>query len=230
MLKFSLLRSLLLTLFLCLPAANLPAQEAELEPPPLPDFATAPPPDPESLESPPSLEWEPLESVDPEQGTNLTPPEPFDVLPPEPEAPLDQPPISEVVPGKDLDPEKTRPEESEVWREESEFPQMPTRLGAQFDRAYITGPEPVLVRLQFDPLAAGSAVVVIPGPGVTVDPPETEFYVGPTGECIVSVALDGTFLRSDMNVYCMGIRTKVPLARASLAEVVAVEEATGGGR
>jgi hypothetical protein len=171
-----------------------------------------------------------LESVDPEQGTNVTPPEPFVVLPPEPEAPPDAPPVAEILPGKDLDPEKARPEESEVWREESEFPQMPTRQGAQFDPAYIKGPEPVLVRLQFDPIAAGSAVVVKPGPGVTVDPPETEFYVGPTGECVVSVALDGDFLQSDMNVFCLGIRTRVPLARAPLTTVVAQEEATGGAR
>ena len=152
------------------------------------------------------------------------------MLPPEPEGLLDLPPVAEIVPGGDIDRDKGIPEESEVWRAESEFPQMPTRQGAQFDQAYITGPEPVLVRLQFDPLAAGSAVVVKPGPGVTVTPPETEFYVEPTGECVVSVALDGSFLRSDMNVYCMGIRTKVPLARASLAEVVAEEEATGGAR
>jgi hypothetical protein len=230
MLKLSLLRCLLPVLLLCLPVANVSAQETELVAPPLPDFVTGPPPDPESLESPPSLEWEPLESVDPEQGTNVTPPEPFVVLPPEPEAPPDAPPVAEILPGKDLDPEKARPEESEVWREESEFPQMPNRQGAQFDPAYIKGPEPVLVRLQFDPIAAGSAVVVKPGPGVTVDPPETEFYVGPTGECVVSVALDGDFLQSDMNVFCLGIRTRVPLARAPLTTVVAQEEATGGAR
>jgi hypothetical protein len=206
-----------------------PAQEAELAPPPLPEFATGPPPDPESLESPPSLEWEPLEPRE-EQETSVAPLEPLVVLPPEPEELPDQPPVSEPLPGEDLDPEKARPEESEIWRQESQFPQMPTRQGAQFDPVYITGSESVLVRLQFDPVAAGSAVVVKPGPGVTVDPPETEFYVGPTGECIVSVALDGSFPRTDMNVYCLGIRTKVPLAQASLAEVVAVEEATGGGR
>jgi hypothetical protein len=222
--------SLLLALFLCLPVANISAQETELVAPPLPDFATAPPPDPESLESPPSLEWEPLDPPDPEQGTSVTPPEPFVVLPPEPEAPPDAPPVAAILPGEALDPDKGRPKESEVWREESEFPQMPTRRHAQFEPVYIEGPEPVLVRLQFDPIAAGSAVVVKPGPGVTVDPPETEFYVEPTGECVVSVALNGDFLQSDINVYCAGIRTKVPLARASLAKVVAEEEATGSGR
>lgn len=118
--------------------------------------------------------------------------------------------------------------EVEVWQKDSTTPQRPVRRGRQFELAYLVGTEPALVRLQFHPLAAGKAVIVKPGPGVKVDPSGTEFRVGPTGECVVSVTLDGSFRRSDINIYCVGIRTKLPLSRAPLA---ATQEAISrGGR
>lgn len=117
----------------------------------------------------------------------------------------------------------------EVWREESVSPQMPPRRGPQFEKTYVTGTDPVLVRLQFDPLAAGKTVIVRPDPGAMVIPPETEFQIGPTGECVISVALMQNFLRSRVNVYCDGFRTAVPLSRAPLAVVEAHEALTEGG-
>jgi hypothetical protein len=94
---------------------------------------------------------------------------------------------------------------------------------------YLNGTEQALMRLQFLPLAAGKAVIVQPGPGVTIDPPETKFQIGSTGECVVSVALDESFLQSEINVYCVGIRTRLPLSRSS-REIVAAKEAETEGR
>jgi hypothetical protein len=120
--------------------------------------------------------------------------------------------------------------EVEVWRSNGQAPQTPARLHRRFDLAYVVGKEPTLVRLRFHPLAAGQAVVVQPGPGVTVFPPDTEFRVEKNGECVVSVALDGSFIRSDFNVHCCGVKTKVPLERATVEEVAAREEAGRSGR
>lgn len=120
--------------------------------------------------------------------------------------------------------------EVEVWRSHGESPQVPGRRHRRFDLAYVVGKEPTLVRLRFHPQAAGQAVVVQPGPGVTIHPPDTEFRVEKNGECVVSIALDGSFIRSDFNVYCCGVKTKVPLERASLQEVAAREAAGRSGR
>ena len=45
-------------LILCLAAASLPAQQAEMIPPPIPSVIPPEPPDPDTL-PPPQLEWEP---------------------------------------------------------------------------------------------------------------------------------------------------------------------------
>lgn len=120
--------------------------------------------------------------------------------------------------------------EVEVWRSSGQVPQTPVRRHRRFDLAYVVGKEPTLVRLRFHPQAAGQAVVVQPGPGVTVYPPDTEFRVEANGECVVSVALDGSFIRCDFNVHCCGVKTKVPLERASVEEVAAREAAGRSGR
>lgn len=117
----------------------------------------------------------------------------------------------------------------EVWRAQSASPQLPARRHRRFEVAYLIGKEPATLRLRFHPLAAGQAVLVRPGPGVTVIPAETEFRVERNGECIVSVALDRNFSSSHIAVSCAGVRTRVPLSRASV-EVVEAREAAGRGR
>ncbi|HEV2841676.1 MAG TPA: hypothetical protein VGW39_10155 [Chthoniobacterales bacterium] len=199
--------------------------------PPLPDFGTAPPPDPETLPPPPALEWEPLDAPAPEQPADNPAPA-LDVPAPQPEIELPEPPVPAAlsfVPGASGEPLEKGTEEIEVWREESISPQMPAKLGAQFNETYVTGTEPVVVRLQFDPLAAGKTVIVRPGPGAAVIPPDTKFQVGPTGECVISVALKPNFLHTRVNVYCDGFRTALPLSRAPLAVVEAAEALTEGG-
>src|SRR4051812_15174153 len=111
----------------------------------------------------------------------------------------------------------------EVWRPQSRSPQMPARQGRRFRVAYAVGRESMTLRLRFDPRAAGNEVVVQPGPGVTIDGPETALQLDRAGQCVVSVKLDGTFNRSDLTIYCLGFQIKLPLARATAAEVEAQE-------
>ncbi len=160
---------------------DVPAQEPQMIAPPLPDFGTAPPPDPETLPAPPALEWEPFDAASP--GASPGAPAPaLDVPAPQPEIELPPPPVPPTlsfVPGASGEPMEKGTEEIEVWREESISPQMPAKLGAQFQQTYVTGTEPVVVRLQFDPLAAGKTVIVRPDPGAAVFRPRPNFRSGP---------------------------------------------------
>jgi hypothetical protein len=214
----------LLPLLFCIWAAKGSAQQLAQ-----PEFPMAPPPDPYSLPPPPPIEWDPLpSSMLAEELTPVSlpaalfvgqaPPDPLLPPPPEPE-------IASPVPNESEPVERTA-SEVQVWREESVSPQMPIRLGARFDQTYVIGSEFIMVRILFDPRAAGKTVIVKPGAGVAVDPPDTEFYVDATGECLVSVALYPHFLQSNISVYCDGRRTTLPLSRASLETVEAIEEAT----
>lgn len=184
MLKLLFPKCFLLALFLCWWTPKVSAQGQEVLLPPRLDYA--PPPDLSTLPSPPELEWESLPERPPDEESSPAPPPPVSMaVPPQAETPLDPPSSTEIVPGAtSLAPVEVSKSSVEVWREESESPQMPARQGPQFDRALVTGTEPVLVHLQFSALAAGKSVIVRPGPGVTVDPPETEFHVAANGECV----------------------------------------------
>jgi hypothetical protein len=114
----------------------------------------------------------------------------------------------------------------ELWRPESQLPQTPGRRGRRFELGYLVGTDPATLRLQFPPVAAGTTIIVKAGPGVTVDPPGMEQRIAPNGECVVSVSLAGSFIQSDVTVYCVGVRTTVPLARTS-REMVAAQEGRG---
>lgn len=197
--------------------------------PPLPAVIPSEPPDPDTLPPPPEVEWAPLPASAPPDLSIAPAAVPVPV--PEPEVELPLPPVpapAAFVPGAAEGMEKGT-EEIEVWREESVSPQMPPRRGPQFEKTYIEGTDPVVIRLQFDPLAAGKSVIVRPDPGASVIPPETEFQIGPTGECVISVALAANCRMSRVSVYCDGVRTTVPLARAPLAVVEAHEALTEGG-
>ncbi len=230
MMKLSLLRYLLFSLGLCLGPATVPAQEPGMAPP-LPAVVPTEPPDPDALPLPPELEWAPLPAAAPPD-VSLAPAA-VPVPAPEPEVELAPPPVPEpaaFVPGASSGEGMEKgAAEIEVWREESISPQMPPRRGPQFEKSYINGNDPVLVRLQFDPLGAGKTVIVRPDPGATVIPPQTEFQIGPTGECVISVALAANYNKSRVSVYCDGIRTTLPLSRAPLPVVVAQEALTEGG-
>jgi len=199
-------------------------------PPPTPVIVAAPSPDPNLSPPIPPLDWEPLPPSPPVEEPSAPPlPAALFVPPPQTETVQQSQPAGDdsFTPGvpnlQDL--EMALPE-VEVWRAQSVSPQMPARRHRRFDMAYVVGKEPSVVRLRFHPLAAGQAVVVQPGPGVTIDPPDAEFRVDKNGECVVWVALDWDFILSDLNVYCAGVKTKVPLERATV-ELVEAREAAG---
>ena len=224
MAKFTLFRSILL--ILCLSAAHLVAQEQSMIPPPLPSVLPPEPPDPDALPAPPQLEWEALGPKDEggggEGGAVIYGP------PPQPEASIAPPPPPAVEAPLPDGPDPAEMElakpEIEVWRQEGESPQVPARRSNQLAHAFVTGTEPVALRVQFDPLAAGKKVWIRPGRGITLLPPDTILTVSPTGECIVGAHLSEGFSRSHIILYCEGVKTILPVVRAPLP---VVEEAEG---
>jgi len=219
-------------LILCLGAAHLPAQQAEMIPPPIPSVLLPEPPDPDTLPPPPQLTWEPLGPKGEEEGgggvvATVVPP------PPQPETPIPPPPPPMVeTPVAGLpDPDKVEmaKPEVEIWREGSEWPQIPARTSNRLDKAYVTGTEPVWLRAQFNPAAAGKRVLVRPGQGITVDVTGAALTISSSGECLVQVQLAEGVNRSHLIFYCEGIRTVLPVVRAPLATVIGAEVETGGG-
>jgi hypothetical protein len=204
-----------------------------LEPPPLPDFATAPPPDPESLESPPSLDWEPLEESPPvdEPGAALLPealfvppPESGRLLPLPPEPP---PAAFRSEPASDAEIDQVTPR-IEVWRAESDLPQKPKAAvqGTRFlAEACLTGNDPVTVRLWFHPLSEGKAVSVRAARGIALDTPDDVLRIPMDGQCVVSVTLDPEMTQSHLSFTCEGLITTLVLQRTSSKIVEQLESA-----
>jgi hypothetical protein len=216
-------------LILCLCAANLPAQQADMLPP-LPPSNAVPPPDSDTLPPPPQLEWSPLGPKDEGAGGGiieppLVPSAQADV----PIAPPPPPTIETPLPGGP-DPnaiELAKPD-VEVWRAEGDSPQTPARLPERLDKAYVAGPAPVWLRVQYSPLAAGKQVLVRAGRGITVSVPGGTLIIPPSGECLVQAQLADGVDRSHINFYCDGIKTALPVVRASLETVEGAE--IGGGQ
>jgi hypothetical protein len=94
---------------------------------------------------------------------------------------------------------------------------------------YVADNQPVMVRLQFDPLVRGKTVVVRPGQGVVLDPPTEVLQIQPTGECVVTVRLEENAPRGHLSFHCEGLMTTLPLARSSVAVAQANENAKAGG-
>jgi hypothetical protein len=113
--------------------------------------------------------------------------------------------------------------EVEIWREESQSPQIPERRYNQLEQAYVTGTAPVVLRVQFSPLVAGKTVYVKPCRGIALVPEVAAMTVSATGECIVSVQLAERLARSHIIFYCEGVKTVLPVVRASLAVVLEME-------
>jgi hypothetical protein len=115
----------------------------------------------------------------------------------------------------------------EVWRAGGTSPQTPDRHD-DLTHALIAGSDPVVVRLQFHPVASGMAVLLRPSNGITIDPGGADSPVSPTGEYVVSVRLDEGDHRGHLIFHCGGLRTVLVLQRAPLAKVVAKEGASTG--
>lgn len=117
----------------------------------------------------------------------------------------------------------------EIWRAQSESPQIPPRRNNHLEQAYVTGTEPVWLRVQFDPLAARQDGVRQARQGITLDPPVTLLTVSPGGECLILAQIANGLVRSHIIFYCEGVKTVLPVVQASLAKVEEKEAETGGG-
>jgi hypothetical protein len=94
---------------------------------------------------------------------------------------------------------------------------------------YVADNQPVIVRLQFDPLAQGEVVLVRPGIGAIVDPRAEVLQIGSNGECVLTLRLAENAQHGHVTFHCDGLMTTLPLSRGSLASVQAKENATAEG-
>ena len=115
----------------------------------------------------------------------------------------------------------------EIWRQQSESPQVPTRRINRLDQAFVTGPRRSLCGCSFNPAAAGKQVYVRPGRGLSIGANDAVLTVSPAGDCLVAAQLDEDVSRSHIIFYCEGVKTVLPVVRASLATVVGAEEEGG---
>jgi hypothetical protein len=157
---------------------------------------------------------------------------PFPVPLPQPAAQIPPPPIppraQTTAPLTALEVQRVTPI-IEVWRANARAPQVPARHGRYLAPAFVADNQPVMVRLQFDPLARGKTVVVRLGRGVILDPPTEVLSIRPTGECVVAVRLDPNVSHGHIIFHCNGLMTTLPISRNSLAAVQAHENASAGG-
>src|SRR5436190_342295 len=114
-------------------------------------------------------------------------PSPFPVPLPQPAAqlppPLIPPRAQTTAPLTALEVQRVTPI-IEVWRANARAPQVPARHGRYLAPAFVADNQPVMVRLQFDLLARGKTVVVRPGPGGILDPPQAVLAIRPKGQCL----------------------------------------------
>jgi hypothetical protein len=218
-------------LILCLGAASLSAQEPQMIPPPPPAPYTVPPPDPNTLPPPPQFEWAPLGPKD--EGGEAGTADSISVPPTKDDIPIAPPPPGVEIPVVDgFDPAQMElvKAEVEVWREDSEWPQIPPRHFNQLETAYITGIEPVWLRVQFSPQAAGKSVSAKAGRGLTLATANPVLTISSTGQCLVMAQLHESVFQSHIIFYCEGVKTILPISRASLETVQGAEAETGGGQ
>jgi hypothetical protein len=118
----------------------------------------------------------------------------------------------------------------EIWRPNALRPQTAARRDWRTDRVFVTGSEPVTVRIRFDPGVAGERVLVIAANSFSINPPEQTLTVSPRGDCAVTGQLAEGASRGQITIRCKMVTTVVPIAWASAARVQAQEERTGGSR
>ena len=199
-----------------------------MQAPPIPDVLPPLPPDPDTLPPPPQLQWDSLAPKGAEDQGALV--ETAPVAAAEAEAPMapPPPPVTEPVGGLP-DPAEVELVQPgvEIWRQESESPQVPTRRVNRLDQAFVTGTAPVTLRVQFSPAAAGKKVYVRPGEGLRIGANDGALTVSPAGDCLIAAQLDEDVSRSHINFYCEGVKTVLPVVRAALSTVIQAEEEGG---
>ena len=113
----------------------------------------------------------------------------------------------------------------EIWRPNSNHPQIPARRSnrGNSDPAFITGANPVTIRLRFNPQAAGEHVTVIAARGILLNPPQQVLTISGQGDCTFQAQLTEGVSRGHLITFCKNVRTVVPLVRAPLKVVEAWE-------
>ena len=86
------------------------------------------------------------------------------------------------------------------------------------------------MRVQFDPLAGGKQVFIKPSSGITLDLPVAMMTISDSGECLFLAQLEENVFESHIIFYCEGVKTVLPVLRASLAKVEEKEAESGGGQ
>lgn len=169
----------------------------------------------------------------PAQSASVNSTAPMAVPPPGPvSSPLPAPPVRpEVQPRSDRALIQRLTPRVEIWRPNSNRPQIPARRSdrGQSDAAFVNGTELVLIRLQFNPQSVGEKVTVIAARGILLDPPQQVLTISAQGDCVFQARLLEKAQRGHLITYCKNVRTVVPLTRAPLAAIQALE-ARGGGR
>jgi hypothetical protein len=230
MLRFSWSRFFLLLPLLCLSSTILAQEQLQMAPPSIPEVLPPEPPDTDLLPTPPQLEWPALGPKGSDGTVDVV--EPIDVPAPKSEPSLapPPPPLTEIPSPGGPDPNEVKLVEPdvEIWRQQSEQPQIPASYTDRLAEAYVTGTEPVWLRVQFDPRAAGKHVWVRPGRGITVNLSTPVPTISSTGEVLVLAQLIEGVNRSHLIFSCEGVRTVLPVVRAALSTVIEAEEASGG--
>jgi hypothetical protein len=221
------------------PPTPLPTTSPILSTPTPTPSPSASPPDPAPSVTPPPLPTPtpivptptPLPSASPSPSASVThsppplpsPPPPPPIPPrPYPEQPIPmpsaQPPAPPALPPSSIQIQRMTPV-VEVWRAGANEPQVPARRGRYLAAAYVGVNELVNVRLQFDPFAAGKAVFVRAGQGVTLESGSDVLRVDLTGKCMVSVRLGEGWPQGGVSFYSEGLTTIQPLVRTSASSV-----------
>ena len=78
------------------------------------------------------------------------------------------------------------------------------------DPAFVTGTNPMTLRLQFNPTAAGERVVVTAANGFSLNPPEQVLTVSFRGDCQISGQLAEGASRGHILIRCKMVKTVVP--------------------
>jgi hypothetical protein len=118
----------------------------------------------------------------------------------------------------------------EVWAQGASSPRIAQQRYRGLAQVYIEDLNPVLVRLRFNPLAAGKLVSFQTGRGLRVPPPQTQFYVEGNGDCLIPIEFTETFVTSSVKFYCDGIRNTLTFFTRPPETMQTQALGTGGGQ
>ncbi len=223
--RLSLPSILLFAFLLCLCAAPIPAQQPDMQAPPLPPFSTALPPDPDTLPRPSPLEWGSLSASTPLQPVTASAGA-LQVTPPEPDSadsvPISPPPVALFVSGlPDPQPFVMATPWVEIWRPGALEPEFITQTKNGPERVLIPIATPVLVRLLFDPSLTGTPITLKASDRVILQPAVEAIDIGPGGECLFQVRLDEQ-TQGEVTFYSQGVVTELPLQSAPVEIIEAM--------